>query len=111
MGGVGLYGRLPILLRLPINFNGAGDNIIVPADAAGNRIVVQRIWFLVAAATNITFKDNLPSPAAVPFAANEGITFDATGEPWFITAPNTAFIMNSSAGVQVSGKIYYALAQ
>jgi hypothetical protein len=111
MGSVGLYGRLPILNRLPINFSASGDNTIVPADAAGNRIVVYRIWFLVAAATNITFKDNLPSPAAVPFGANEGVTFDATGEPWFITDPNTAFIINSSAGVQISGEIYYLLAK
>jgi hypothetical protein len=110
MGSVALYGRLPILSRLPVSFNTAGDNIVIPADAAGNRIVVHRIWFLVGAATNITFKDNLVSPAAVPFAANEGLTFDATGEPWFITAPNTAFIMNSSANVQVSGEIYFALA-
>jgi hypothetical protein len=98
------------LTRLPINFNAGGDNIVVPADVSGNRIVVHRIWFLTAGATNITFKDNLGSPAAVPFAANEGVTFDATGQPWFITAANTAFIMNSSVGVQVSGEIYYALA-
>jgi len=111
MGMVGLYGRLPILNRLPINISTLGDNTVVPADAAGNRIVIHRIWFLVAGAVNITFKDNLPSPAAVPFAANEGLTFDATGEPWFITNPNTAFIINLSAGIQVSGTIYYALAQ
>lgn len=111
MGSIALYGRLPILLRLPINFNTVGDNIIIPADTNNNRIVVHRLWFLVAAAVNLTFKDNLASPAVVPFAANEGVTFDATGEPWFITDPNTAFIINASAGVQVSGEVYYALAQ
>jgi hypothetical protein len=111
MGAVSLYPRLPILNRIAINFSTSGDQTVIAADTNGNRIVVHRIWFLVAGATNLTFKDNLPSPAAVPFAANEGITFDATGEPWFITAPNTAFIINSSVGVQVSGEIYYALAQ
>jgi hypothetical protein len=106
-----LPGRIHVLTRLPINIASSGDNIIIPADTTGYQIFVHRIWFLVAAAVNITFKDNLPSPAAVPFAANEGLTFDATGEPWFITNPNTAFIMNLSGNVQVSGEVFYLLSK
>jgi len=106
-----LFGRLPVLLRAPINFSGSGDNTIVAADTNGNRIVVQRLWLVCAGATNLTFKDNLSSPAAIPMGANGGLTFDATGEPWFITDPNTAFIINSDSSVQVSGEIYYSLAK
>lgn len=62
-----------------------------------------------AAATNITFKDNLVSPGAVPMSANGGITFDLTGEAWFVTDVNSAFIINSSAGTQISGICYYLL--
>lgn len=109
MGQQTLYPRLPHLLRLPINFSASGDNSIIPADSI-NRIVVHRIWLVCAGATNLTFKDNLASPAAVPMAANGGLTFDATGEPWLVTDVNTAFIIGSSAAVQVSGMVYYTLA-
>lgn len=104
------YPRFPHLFRAPINFNSSGDNVIVAADTTGNRIIVHRLWFVVAGATNLTFKDNLPSPGAVPMAANGALVFDATGEPWFTTDINTAFIMNSSAGVQCSGECFYSLA-
>lgn len=109
MGMQTLYPRLPHLLRVAINFSASGDNTIIAADAV-NRIVIHRIWLVVGAATNLTFKDNLASPAAVPMAANGGITFDATGEPWLVTDVNTAFKINSSAAVQVSGECYYTLA-
>ena len=109
MGSVALYPRLPWLLRVPINFSASGDNTIIAADAV-NRIVIHRIWLVCAGATNLTFKDNLPSPAAVPMGVNGGLTFDATGEPWFITNVNTAFIINSSQAVQVSGECFYTLA-
>jgi hypothetical protein len=109
MGSVSLYPRLPLLLRAAINFSSSGDNTIIAADTV-NRIIIHRIWLVVGGATNITFKDNLPSPAAVPLGQYGGITFDATGEPWFITNTNTAFIINSSSAVQVSGEVYYTLA-
>lgn len=110
MGQITLYPRLPTLLRAPINFSASGDQTIVAADTNGNRIVVHRIWLVAGGATNLTFKDNLSSPAAVPLSANGGITFDATGEPWFVTNVNTALIINSSSAVQVSGMVYYTLA-
>ena len=109
MGVQTLYARLPILNRIAINFSSSGDNTVIAADPI-NRIVIHRIWLVCATATNLTFKDNLPSPAAVPMGANGGLTFDATGEPWFVTDVNTAFIINSSNAVQVSGECYYTLA-
>lgn len=109
MGTQVLYSRLPILNRIAINFSANGDNTVIPADPI-NRIVIHRLWLVCSAATNITFKDNLPTPAAVPMSANGGLTFDATGEPWFITDPNTAFIINQSGSAQISGECYYTLA-
>jgi hypothetical protein len=109
MPNLALAGRINILTRGVINFNTSGNNTIIPADSQGRKIYVHRIWFLVANAVNLTFVDAQPSPAAVPFAANEGLTFDASGEPWFVTAPGAAFIINSNANVQVSGGIGYLL--
>lgn len=108
MGAQQLYARLPFLFRSPINFSTSGDNTVISADPV-NRIVVHRLWLVVGGATSLTFKDNLANPAPVPMSANGGITFDATGEPWFITDPVNAFIINSSNAVQVSGEVYYTL--
>jgi len=110
MGTTFLYGRLPILLTAPITFSGSGDNTLVVA-VASNRIVIDRIWLVVGGATNLTFKDGASTnlSGAVPMSTNGGLTFDATGEPWFCTSLGNAFILNSSAGVQVSGQIYYHL--
>lgn len=102
------YPRLPTLFRVAINFNSSGDNSVIAADAT-RRIVIHRLWFVVGGTTNLTFKDNLPSPAAVPMSANGALVFDSSGEPWFITDPNTAFIINSSSAVQVSGEVAYTL--
>lgn len=110
MGSQTLYPRLPFLQRAAINFNASGDNTVIAADTNGNRIVIHRLWIVVGTATNITFKDNLSSPAAVPMAANGALVFDATGEPWFITNSNTAFIINQSGTAQCSGEVYYLLA-
>lgn len=108
MSGI-VYPRLGTLSRIAINFNTSGDNTVVAADAT-RRVVVHRLWLVVGGATNLTIKDNLSSPGAVPLGQYGGITFDSTGEPWFVTAVNTAFIINSSAGVQVSGTCFYSLA-
>lgn len=109
MGVQAAYPRLSHLLRVPINFNTSGDHILIPADPI-NRIVIHRLWFVCGAAVNITFKDNLLSPAAVPMSQGGALVFDTTGEPWFITDPNMAFIINSDQAVQISGEIRYLLA-
>lgn len=103
------YSRLPDLQRISINFSTSGDNTIISADAT-RRIVIHRIWLIVGGVTDLTFKDNLPGPGAVPMTANGALVFDASGECWFVTDPNTAFTINSSNAVQVSGIAYYSLA-
>ena len=108
MGSQPFYPRLKALKRAPINFNSSGDNTIISADT-DHRIMVHRLWFVVGGATNITFKDNLASPAAIPMAANGALVFDVTGEPWFQTDKDQAFIINQSGTEQVSGCCDYSL--
>lgn len=108
MGSLYLYSRFSNLNRVSINFSASGDQTIISADAT-RRIIIYRLWLVVAGATALTFKDSLASPAAISLAANEGITFDASGEPWFATNVNQAFIINSSLAVGVGGIAYYAV--
>ena len=105
---VQIQATYPNLSSLPINFSGAGDNSVIP-NSPGLLIRVYRIWFVVAAVTNITFKrgSTLLSGAA-PFQANGSLVFDFTGEPWWNTlSDQEAFIINSSNAVAVTGQVYY----
>lgn len=109
MGAQYLYPRVPHLKRIAINISSSGDNSIIPADA-NNRILIHRLWFVCRDATDLTFKDNLPSPGAVPMTGGGALVFDLSGEPWFVTDINTAFIINSSVATNVCGECYYSLA-
>jgi hypothetical protein len=108
MGSQSLYPRMPILLTLPVNFSSSGDNTVITAISL-TRFAIHRIWLVCAAATSLTFKDGASTAlsGAASMSANGGLTFDATGEPWFVTSLGNAFIINSSAAVQVSGMVYY----
>lgn len=107
MGLQFLYPRTAHLKSLPISFSGSGDNEIVAAVVA-KRILIHRLFIVCASATDITFKRGSTSlSGAIPMAANGGITFDITGEPWFTTDIAEAFNIASSNAVQVSGTVYY----
>ncbi|MDO8683964.1 MAG: hypothetical protein Q7N50_10840 [Armatimonadota bacterium] len=90
-----------------INFASSGSNTVITAGAGGVTIKVYRLYLVVAAATNLTFVDGVVTDGAIPLAANEAIVLTFDGEPWFTGAAATAFIISSSAAVQVSGRIYY----
>lgn len=107
MGAQFLYPRLPHILSTTISFSGAGVTEIVAA-VAGKRILVHRLFLVCAAATNLTFKRGTTAlSGAIPMAANGGITFDISGEPWFTTDIAEAFNIESSGAVQIGGTVYY----
>lgn len=101
--------RVAHLTRATINFSSSGDNTIISADP-DNKIFIQRLWLVTGGTTSLTFKDNLSSPGAIPMIANGALVFDMSDEPWFITAINTPFIINSINAIQVSGIVHYSLA-
>ena len=103
-----LYARLPHLQTTPINFSSTGDNTVISA-IASTRILVDRVWLVASTATNLTFKDGASNSLSgpVPMSANGGLTFDISGEAWFVTALANAFIINQSGTAQISGQIYY----
>lgn len=91
-----------------ITFAASGDNTVVAA-VASQTTKVYRMYFVVAGATNITIKNGAGASltGAVPLAANGGMMLDFSSRPWYTTSTNTAFIINSSAAVQVSGRVEY----
>lgn len=103
------YGRIHSLNIIPIDFSSSGDNQIIAA-VAGKRILVHRLFVVGGSATSLIFKRGSTNlSGAMSMSANGGLTFDITGEPWFVTGINEAFNINSSSGVQVGGVCYYDL--
>jgi hypothetical protein len=98
----------PLVQQAPINFAASGDNTVI-IGAVGKMIKVLQFFYVVAAATNLTFKSgSTPISGPLDFGSNAAQVQD------FIQLPLTcnvgdSFIINSSAAVQVGGTIWYAL--
>ncbi len=91
-----------------VNFAALGDNTVIAAGGTGRVNRVYRLFLVVGGATNITFKRGATALSGpIPLSANGAITLDFEAEPWFECADNEAFVINSSAAVQVSGRIYF----
>lgn len=99
---------ISLLSEAKLDFATSGDNAVIAGGGAGTTIRIHRIFFVVAAATNITFKDGATGlTGAIPMLANGSFVLDFSSEPWFTTSATNSFVINSSAGVQLSGRIYY----
>lgn len=102
----------PTLLAAKIDFSASGNTTIV-AGVATQIVKVYRLLLVVAAATNIAFKDGAStalSGAMALVAAGASITCTAEAVPHFSTAAGNGFVINSSNAVQVSGVVWYTQA-
>lgn len=93
-----------------INISASGDSTVITGGT--NQIVkVYGLFFTVAGATNITFKDGTTAlSAAVVFTGNgSAMTLQINDEPYFVTTSGNNFVMNSSSAVQISGTVYYTV--
>jgi hypothetical protein len=89
-----------------ISFATAADQTVI-AGAAGKTIRILKLAFVSAGTTNITLKHGTTAWSGVmPFVANMGFVEDAETNP-FITLAGEAFVITSSAAVQVSGYVKY----
>jgi hypothetical protein len=102
------------LIALPINITLSGDNIVIPSPSG--IVTITRIFKLALVAVGITsllFKDTQGNVFwggagnALSLLAGGSITLDFDTQPWFTCAPGAGFIINSSAGVNIAGGIYY----
>lgn len=86
----------------------SGDNTLV-AGIGGQTIRIWKLLLVFNAAVNIIFKDGAATnlTGVMNMLANGSFVLDFDAEPWFLTAAANAFILNLSAAVQVSGRIYY----
>jgi hypothetical protein len=102
---VALHDQVVWFPSIPINFTGVSQ-IILTTPANLQATYIWRVYVMVAAATNLTFADGAnPLTGPMPFAANEAMVFTFDSHPWFTC--ETSFVIQNSAGIQVSGAAHY----
>ena len=95
------------ITQVPINFAGAGDNIII-AGVFGQIIRVAQFLFVIADATNLIFKSGTTVlSGSMNFGSNAAIDQDFIQLPLHCNSGDS-FIINSSNAVQIGGIIWYA---
>lgn len=89
------------------NAAASGDTAIVTATAS-QTTRVHRFKLSVAGATIVQIKDGATVLEVFNFAGNGGSAIlDFSSEPWYVTSTNSALNINSSAAVQVDGRVEY----
>ena len=90
-----------------ISFSSSGDNEVIAA-VASEVIRVYAILFKMGGDADIIFKNGSTAlTGTMPFVQYESMILDPTDEPWYVMSTNTAFNINLSAAVQVSGTVWY----
>jgi len=100
--------RAPTVSSKVINFSNTGDNTVI-AGVTGTKINVYGIFYTVAGATNVTFKDGTTalSGAYVLTANGSSQTLHLFDEPYFACSDGKDFIMNQSGAVAITGTVYF----
>lgn len=95
------------LTRAVVSFAGAGDNIVIAANATKfNRIFA--ILLFVDSAVSIKLGEGGPTYWTGAMRITNGFFLSQQGEPHFVTsAINKSFLINLSAAVQCSGVVWY----
>ena len=96
------------LREAAINASATGDNTLV-AGVASQVIRAFKLFLVVSAATNLTFKDGGSAlTGAIAMTANGSITLDLDPRyPWFTTSAGNSLVLGQSGSAQISGRVYY----
>ena len=97
-----------IISEVKLGFASSGDNTIVAA-VAGQVIRVYKIFFVVASAVSVKFKDGAGTDltAAMSLTGSGSFVLDFDPYPWVSTTSGNAFVINLSGAVQASGRLWY----
>ncbi|MFN4259777.1 MAG: hypothetical protein ACK4RK_10800 [Gemmataceae bacterium] len=108
IGKISLQAATAALTAGAVNVSSSGNHTLV-SGTFGQTVRVYRLMLVVAEAVTVQFRDgsssNLTGP--LPLQAGGAIILDFDGEPWFTTSSGNGFVLNLSAAVQVSGRIWY----
>lgn len=92
-------------MEVKIDFSASGDNTILAA-AAGYQYSVRQLFFVPSGDTTIVIKSGANVlVGGMQIVGNTVFQLELSDLPWFTTNTGEALIFNSSAAVQVGGRI------
>ena len=94
-----------------IDISSSGNNTVITG-VSGEVIRIWKLFFVCNAAVNITFRDGASDnlTGVMNFLANGSMVLDFDQEPWYVLTSGNDFVINLSAGQQVSGRVYFTRA-
>lgn len=102
-----------VLTELPLEIATMGDNTIIAAPGAGNRIIIYHINYLTRGAVNVRLlsgANDLSGLYTWQNAQGGGFAFDGSSVGGLPLNENEAFVINLSAAVGIDGFILYSIA-
>jgi hypothetical protein len=92
-------------MEAKIDFSGSGDNTIL-AGATGYQYHVRQMFLVPSGDTTIQFKSAANILAGgMQLVGNTVFQLELSDMPWFTTNTGEALIINSSAAVQIGGRM------
>jgi ribosomal protein S4E len=92
-------------VEVKIDFSASGDNTILAA-AAGFRYKIRQMFLVPGGDTTIQIKSGSNVlVGGMSLKANMFVVIDVSNMPWVTTNINEALVFNSTAAVQVGGRI------
>jgi hypothetical protein len=102
--------RTPV--NLVIDAATSGDNTLLAAQGAGNKIRVHQLFLVAAGTVNVRFESGAGGTALsgqMNLVANTGFVLPFSPTGWFDTDANTLLNMELSAAVSVDGALQYTV--
>lgn len=106
LGGPGVMDD-EIVTSVAINCAASGDNTIV-ALGASQTIRVYGFFLVAASSVSVKWRDGTAGTDFHPAIQVGSWVLDRDRLPWFVTTASLALVLNLSAAIQVSGRLYYA---
>lgn len=101
-----------VLTELPLEIATSGDNTLIAAPGAGNRIIIYHINYLTRGAVNVRLlsgANDLSGLYTWQNAEGGGFAFDGSTVGGLPLNENEAFVINLSANVGIDGFILYSV--
>lgn len=98
--------------RAAISASSSGDNTLLAAQGAGNKIRVLSLFLVAAGTVGVRFESGAGGTAltgVMPFVANTGMALPHNPDGWFETAGNALLNLELSDAVLVAGAFTYAV--
>lgn len=111
-GALIVTGSPSAVTAVSISAAGSGDNTLLAAQGAGNKIRVHSLFYVSAGTTTVAFEDGAAGTALtgdMSHIAFTGVVLPYNPDGWFTGGADTLLNMELSAAIQISGGFTYSV--